>query len=259
VTLSIAFIACLATVFFEPPDSERFPFSFVMICLFALAYLLYRANLSWIEISADRDSFTAVPSWFGRKLWDERPTVARIHADSELIVCRRSAYGAVNDYRLIIRLPGEPDQILWSGEGISRRYWEKMAQQIQQQHGLKARLITQSVNEQGVQEASWTAARHKKGREDTIPRKAIVVAVLPMIFPWLGIAARLITPNPYRICEIGAFLWCVAILSFSYLHRFPAFAKKRNLTTSVVVWTLTFVPTFAVTALLTGIVVNRGF
>lgn len=229
-----------------------------MICLFALAYLLHRASLTCIEISAGGNSVTGTPSWFGRRFWDERPAVARIHADSELIVCRRSAYGTLKDYCLIMRSPGEPDQILWSGEGgISRRYWERTAGEIQQQYGLKTRLVTQSVNEQGVQEASWTAAPHKRDGENTIPRKAIAVAVLPMIFPWLGIAARLITPNPYRICEIAAFLWCVAILSFSYLHRFPEFGKKRSLAISIIVWTLTFLPTFAATALITGIMMNR--
>jgi len=91
------------------------------------------------------------------------------------------------------------------------------------------------------------------------PRKVVAVALLPALFPWLGIVARLITQNPYSICLIGAFLYCTALASFVYLFRFPEVAKKRSLGVSILVWTLTFIPIFAVTALLTGIVLNRKF
>jgi hypothetical protein len=89
------------------------------------------------------------------------------------------------------------------------------------------------------------------------PRIAMAIAFAPMVSPWLGSVARLLTARPWNIALIGVGLWLASCAAMSYLQRFPEVAKGRNLGVSILVWTLTFVPLFTVTALATGLLVRH--
>jgi hypothetical protein len=78
-----------------------------------------------------------------------------------------------------------------------------------------------------------------------------------MLSPWLGIVARLLTANPWRIGFFGLGLWLASIAALWYLHRDPEVPRKRSLGVSILVWTLTFVPIFVSTDLVTGAIIGR--
>jgi hypothetical protein len=90
------------------------------------------------------------------------------------------------------------------------------------------------------------------------PRKYIAIAFVPVLSPWLGIVARLLTANRWRIGLFGMVLWFASSASLWYLHRSPEVERKRSLDVSILVWTLTFVPIFGSTALVTGMVIGHS-
>jgi hypothetical protein len=90
------------------------------------------------------------------------------------------------------------------------------------------------------------------------PRKYIAIAFVPVLSPWLGIVARLLTADPWRIGLVGIVLWFAGSASFWYLHLSPEVAEKRSLGISILVWTLTFVPVFGGTAFATGMVIGHS-
>lgn len=175
---------------------------------------MHKASLSWMQVSADGKCLSSIPSWYSNKLWDEHTKSVPIDPHSELLICRRSAYGAFDGYYLIMRTPGGADQVLWSAEsGISRRYWEKAAREIQQRNHLNTRLIEQRVKESGTQESNWTAD------SDRVRWSNFKLVVGPMLSPWLGVAVRLATSNPLIITGAGVLLWLGGITVLGYLYR----------------------------------------
>ena len=92
-----------------------------------------------------------------------------------------------------------------------------------------------------------------------LPRRYIAIAFVPALSPWLGIVARVLTANPWRIGLVGMVLWFAGGASLWYLHFCPEVARKRSLGASILVWTLTFVPVFASTALATGMVIGHSW
>lgn len=148
-TLSVTFMAVLfAIAFFGTSDSSRFAAVLPTVGLFTLAYFLDKASLSWIRISEDGKELVSVPSWYSRKLWGEDRVVGHIIPGSELLFCRKSAYGALDGYYVVLRTPGGPDQVLWNAEsGIRRRSWERVTQEIRELHQLDTRLVRQVVTD----------------------------------------------------------------------------------------------------------------
>ena len=222
------------------------------VVLFVLAYFLHKASLSWIRISEDGKELVAVPSWYSRKLWGEHHVVGLITPGSELLFCRKSAYGAFDGYYVILRTPGGTDQVLWNAEsGIRRRYWERVAREIRELHHLHTRMVRQVVSDQGTQEASWTA------ESDKFPWKNLRLIIGPAIFPWLGIVVRLITPDPWKITLAGIFFWACGVSLFWYIYRSREVARDPGLATTALVWTLQFAGFYAATTLATNAFLHR--
>jgi hypothetical protein len=91
------------------------------------------------------------------------------------------------------------------------------------------------------------------------PRKYLAIAFVPMLSPWVGgIVARLLTADPWRIGLVGVVLWFASCTSLWYLHRPPEVARARSLGATIFVWTLTFVPVFAVGAIATGMIIGHS-
>jgi len=86
---------------------------------------------------------------------------------------------------------------------------------------------------------------------------AIAIAIAGAVSPWLGIAARLLTPRIWTMAYIGAVLWSANCAGLWYLHHLPETRGKRSLGVSLLVWTLTFVPLFTATAAATNLVLTR--
>ena len=254
-TLSVVFLAAqFAIALIEARGDFRFAvvLAFFTIALFTLAYFMHKASLSWIQLSTDGKCLSSIPSWYSNKLWDDKTKTVHIDPHSELLICRRSAYGAFDGYYLIMRNPGGADQVLWSAEsGISRRYWEKAAREIQQRHHLNTRLIEQRVNENGTQESNWTVD------SDRMRWSNFKLVVGPMLSPWLGVAVRFATSNPLIITGVGVVLWLGGIMVLGYLYRYRAVAKQPGLAATVLFWTGQFAALYGVAVLVTNAFLHR--
>jgi len=241
-----------AIAFFDTGDSSRLALVVPTLTLFTLAYFLHKASLSCIRISEDGKEIVSVPSWYSRRLWGEHRVVGRIAPESELLFCRKSAYGGFDGYYVILRTPSTSDLVLWNAEsGISRRFWERIAKDIREQHQLNARLVRQVVSNQGTQETEWTAT------SDKIMWKDLKWIIGPALFSWLGIPVRLFTPDPWTIALIGALLWIIGFSVLWYFYRTHQVAKEQSLATTTLVWTLQFAGLYAVTALATSAYLHR--
>jgi len=241
-----------AIAFFDTGDSSRLALVLPTLTLFTLAYFLHKAGLSWIRISEDRKDIVSVPSWYSRKLWGEHRVVGRIVPASELLFCRKSTYGAFDGYHVILRTPSVPDLVLWNAEnGISRRFWERVAKEIRELYQLNARLVRQVVTNQGMHETEWTA------ESDRIRWKNLKLIIGPALFPWLGIPVRLLTPDPWKIALASVLLWIIGFSVFWYFYRAHRVAKEQSLALTTLVWTLQFVGLYVVTALATSAFLHR--
>jgi len=241
-----------AIAFFNTGDSSRLALVLPAVTLFAMAYFLHKASLSWIRVSEDGKEIVSIPSWYSRKLWGEHRVVGRIAPESELLFCRKSAYGAFDGYYVILRTPSTSDLVLWNAEsGISRRFWERVAKEIRELHQLNARLVRQVVSNQGTQETEWTL------NSDKIMWKNLNWIIGPALFPWLGIPVRLFTADPWTIALMGALLWIIGFSVLWYFYRSHYIAKEQSLATITLVWTLQFAGLYAVTALATSAFLHR--
>jgi hypothetical protein len=252
VTLSLVFIAALCLIaFIDKEDNSRFVLLFPAVITFALAYLGHKLSLSWIQISEDGKEIVSVPSWYSG-LWGERQIIGRIAAESELLFCHRSSYGASDGYYVVLRTPHAADVVLWrAATDISRRSWEKISKDIRERYRLNARLIRQAVSDQGIKETEWTRD------SDKLRRKSIWWIVGPPLFGWLGVPARLFTVNPWTILVIGAVLWTVGFLMYWTFYRTHEVAKDQSLAVTTLVWSMQFVGFYAVTALATNAFLHR--
>jgi hypothetical protein len=253
ITLTVTFMAVLfAIAFLDTLDRFRLALLLPTPALFALAYVLHKASLSWIRISNDGGEIVSVPSWYSRQLLGERQVVGRITPDAELLFCRKSAYGAFDGYYVILRTPNTSDLVLWNAEsGISRRSWDRVAHNIRELHRLNARLVRQVVGDQGTQETEWTA------KSDEIMWKNAIWIIGPPLLSWLGIPVRLFTPDPWKIALVGALLWVAGVSVYWFFSGSHRAAKEQNLAMTTIFWTLQFAGLYAVTALATNAFLHR--
>lgn len=255
-TLPVLMMALLFAVsFLTESNAGRAAIVGPMLLLFVLAYFLHKASLSWIRISEDGEEAVSVPSWFSRKLLGERQTVARIVPGAEMVFCRRFAYGGLQGYYVILRAPDHTEQTLWSSaaQGVSRRWWDRIAREIRERYPLNARLVTQTVSSDGTEEKEWT----KEG--DRIRWRPLKIMIGPMLSPWLGIVIRIFTADPRVIIPAGILLWITGIALFRYLYRTQRVAKEQPFSGMLVFWTIQFIAMYAIAVLIAGAAMNRWF
>ncbi len=226
-----------------------------MLLFFVLAYFLHKASLGWIQISEDGTEAVSVPPWFSRKLLGEKRVVARIVPGAEMVFCRRSAYGGLQGYYVILRTPDRTEQTLWSSaaQRVSRRWWDRVAREIRERYPLNARLVTQTVSSDGTEEKEWT------GEGDRIRWRPLKIMIGPVLSPWLGIVIRIFTADPRVIIPAGILLWITGIALFRYLYRTERVAKEQPFSGMLVFWTIQFIATYAIAVLLAGAAMNRWF
>src|ERR1017187_3551693 len=125
VTLPLLFVASMFVWgYLTTSDSSRFGLVPPTVVLFCLAYFVHKASLSWIQISADGEELVKIPSWFARKLSGEKRVGTSAPAGSELILCRRLAYGGVQGYYMLVRAPDGTEQVVWNDvTGVTRGRW----------------------------------------------------------------------------------------------------------------------------------------
>ncbi len=251
IILSIAYAAFLIIIFLRADPEVWAILVIPTLPLLPLPFILHRASLGWIRIQ--EEEIEIAPSWFSRKLWGEQGKNARFDSGSELLFCRRFAYGALDGFYLILRPLSGSDQTLWSAttnSAVSRRWWSRIAVQISEAHHLKSRLVEQTVSSQGVAETDWKTGRSK------IPRLVMAALIVAALSPWLGIGVRLLTPDPSRLILVGVFLWVIAGASILYAARSRG-AKLPDGATTIVIFSLQFFTFYAVAVLLTGAALHR--
>jgi hypothetical protein len=248
VVLSLIFMASMFVwEFLTDSDSSRFNFGLPILALIVLAYFVHKASLSWIRISHDGSEWVRVPSWFARRLLGEKWTVTTVVPDSELILCRRFAYGGIQGYYMIVRAPDGVEKVIWNDvTGVTRSRWERIAREIGERSRLKVRLVSQSVSNHGIEEADWTA-QSDKGKW-----KAFRMMAGPAVAPWLGIGIRVLTPKPWSIAVIGAILWIAGCAMFWYIYRTYEISKEQSPPITILVWTIQFITLYVSAVLLTG-------
>jgi len=257
-TLSLLLLGTVyLTLFIDTRGNSRFTFAELGFVLCFLAYSLHKATLSRIEVSRDGKDIVAMPSLLDRRFWGERETSARVTSGAELLFCCRSAYGAFDGYHILLRAPGNSEQILWkesSVTSVSRRYWERIAREIARNNCVSTRLIQQRVTAEGIQETDWTAQSNR------VPRKNLQFLIGLAFFPWMGIIARLLTRDVRLIALIGVLLWLVAFFVVRYTYKTRQLSKDEGgFGTGMLVWTLTFVSFYVVTVLVTDAVLSRHY
>jgi hypothetical protein len=163
ITLSLLLTASmLVWGFLITSDSSKFALVPPTLALFFLAYFVHKASLSWIRISADGGELVRVPSWFARKISGETRVVTRIPAGSELVLCRRYAFGGIQGYYILVRAPNGTEQEVWNDvTGVTFGSWSKVASGLRERCQLKVRLITQTISDKGIEETDWTAITDK--------------------------------------------------------------------------------------------------
>ncbi len=238
--------------FLTTSDSSRFALIPPTLALFFLAYFVHKASLSWIRISADGGELVRVPSWFARKISGERRAVTKVPAGSELVLCRRYAYGGVQGYYMLVRAPNGTEQIVWNDvTGVTRGRWSRIATGIRERCQLRVRLVTQTISEKGIEETDWTALNDKN------KWKMLSIMVGPAVAPWLGIGVRLLTSNLVSILVFGLALWLIGASIFRYIYRTQEVSKEQSLPLTIFVWTFQFITIYVLSVLVTGAVIKR--
>ena len=256
-TFSILFaVICVASLlvvtFFITTDQARIAFVYPTVLLLLSAYFVRKGSLSWIRISPDGKEITWVPSWFARHLLGERASVTKLIPDSELIFCRRRAYGGLDGYYMIVRAPDGAEQVVWNDvTGVSRRWWTRIANEIKERYQLNVRLVSQVVSDQGMAESEWSV---ETDRANWRPFRMLIG---PALSPWLGIAVRFVTSSPRTIALFGAVLWLVSSATFIYIYRTQDVSKKETPALAIFAWSVQFVVLYSVAVLVTGGVMSR--
>jgi hypothetical protein len=233
-------------------DSSKFALLPPTLALFFLAYFVHKASLSWIRISADGAELVRVPSWFARKISGETRVVTRVPAGSELVLCRRYAFGGIQGYYILVRAPNGTEQEVWSDvRGVTFGSWSKVASGLRERCQLKVRLVTQTISDKGIEETDWTAFTDKN------KWKMLKIMIGPSLAPWLGIGVRLLTSNPVVIVVFGLALWLIGAGMFWYIYRTQEISIEQTLLITVFVWTLQFIAFYAVSVLVTGALMKR--
>jgi hypothetical protein len=233
-------------------DSSRFGLVPAALGLFFLAYFVHKGSLSWIQISADGKELVKIPSWFARKVSDERSVVTKAPAGSELVLCRRHAYGALQGYYMLLRAPDGKEQEVWNTvTGVTRGRWNRVAVRIKERCQLRVRLVDQTISDKGVEETEWTALTDKN------KWKMLKIMVGPALAPWLGIGVRLLTSNFMSIFVFGFGLWLIGVSVFWYIYHTREVSKEQGLPLTISVWTLQFITFYVASVLVTGALIKR--
>jgi hypothetical protein len=253
VGLTIAY-AFLLVVIFLRTDSDTWAIYIIpTLPLLPLAFVLHRASLGWIRIR--EEEIEVLPSWFSRRLWGEQNKNARFDSESELLLCRRFAYGAFDGFYILLRPHSGPDYTLWNtagtATGVSRRWWSRIAQEISKTHRLRTRLVKQNANSQGMVETAWNAGGGKRFWQ------SLWMIIATALSPWLGVGARLLTADPSKLALIGVSIWIGAGAWIWYWFHSRGGKSSQDLAVAILLFTLQFGTFYMLAVLVTGAVLHH--
>jgi hypothetical protein len=236
-------------------DSSRTVFVYPLVLFGFLTYLSFRAGLAWIRIVGDRQEITSVPCWYARTLFGEKGKIAKILPGSELVFCRRTAYGTLNGYYVTLRAPDGSEQVLWNSiNGISRRRRTRIAREVEQRFGLHVRQIKQDATPGSCSESEW------KTTFDRRVWRNLGIVLMPSLMPFLGVPVRLFTGNVTIIILMGFVLWFLGATGYWLvfrLNRTPTTSKDQSVPLALFVWTMTYIPFYIIAVVGTRVLILK--
>jgi hypothetical protein len=225
------------------------------IILCGFGFLVHRASLSSLEFSADGATISSNPSLMDRKFWGQRQISARLSPGSELLFCRRSAYGSPAGFQIVLRDGSGKDNVLLDDseqDAPSARHWARIAKDVEERNHIRSRLIRQSVTSSGTIEEEWSPALDRKRWSRAAPM------MITGMFPYLGAAVRLLTPSPLLIVITGLLLWLLAgAINIAIFHRNKNAWAEDGVAASLLGWFLSFAGFYAAAAVLTNLALAR--
>ena len=245
IILSLLFMVALflETILAEH-DRASIPLILPTVLLFAIAYFVHKGTLSWIRISANGRELVKVPSWFARKLLDEKRAVTSVPEGAELLFLRRRSSDGVEGYFILVRARDGSEQTVWNDvTGVFVRDWRRTARQIADSGILPARVVDQVQSKGGTSEAEWTADT------DRAKWRRLRFALPAGLAPWMGIPVRLLTSSPTLIISAGLGLLCLECVGFWYASK-PETTSRAQLAGLVFVGAVTYVAAILVTGAL---------
>jgi len=246
--MTIAFASAIVTT--HDPSRVAFVYPMALFCL--LTYLSLRAGLAWIRIIGNGEEIVSVPCWYARKIFGEKGKTAKILPDSEVVFCRRMAYGTLDGYSIILRAKDGAEQVLWNSiNGISRRRRMRIAEELEQRFKLRVRQVKQDVTPGSVEETEWT------GEVDKRVWKNAGMAMIPALMPFLGVAIRLLTANPTAIALAGLVLWICGAATYWLIFRISQVQRDQSLSLTIFAWTMTYIPFYLIAVFGTGALLKR--
>jgi hypothetical protein len=253
IVLIVCYALFLLILFFRAESGTRAILVIPTLPLLPLAYVLHRGNLAWLQIK--EQEIEVVPSWFRRKFWSETSKTFRFDCDSDLVFCKRLAYHAFDGFYLLLRSSSGSEQILWStsnnSSGVSRKWWNRIAQEIRETGQLRTHLIEQTVSPQGMQESEWPTSLNKTVRQN------LRALIAPAVSPWLGIGARLLTSDPLKLTGAGMLLSVGTALWILYWVRPLPRKFQGEAAASFLIFTLQFATFYTFAVLVTGAVLHH--
>lgn len=242
----------LASAIMTTHDPSRVAFVYPMALFCLLTYLSLRAGLAWMRVLGNGEEIVSIPCWYARKIFGEKGKTTRILPDSELVFCRRMAYGTLDGYYIILRAKDGAEQVLWNSiNGISRRRRMRIAEELEQRFKLHVRQVKQDVTPGSVEETEWT------GGVDKRVWKNAGMAMIPALMPFFGAAVRLLTANPTAIALVGIVLWICGAATYWLIFRISCVQKDQSLPLMIFVWTMTYIPLYLIAIFGTAALLKR--
>jgi hypothetical protein len=177
-------------------------------------------------------------------LFGEKGKIAKIPPGSELVLCRRTAYGTLDGYYITLRTSDGSEQVLWNSiNGIGRRRRMRIAQEVKERFGLPVRQIKQDATPGARSETEWKATYDKR------VWKNAGLALVPSLTPFLGIPVRLFTGDTKIIALMGFVLWFLGVVAYWLvfrINRTSSISKDQSLPLTLLVWTMTYIPFYLI-------------
>lgn len=224
-------------------DSSRIVLISWVVTFCLLTYLSWRAGLAWIRIVGNAEEIVTVPCWYARRFFGEKGRSVKVAPESELVIARRTAYGALEGHCITLRAKNGVEEVLWSSiNGIGRRRRARIASELEQKFGLHVLQVKQDITPGAHSETEWKTTFDRRSWRN------MGAMLATSLIPFLGIPVRLLTADTKTIGLLGIVLWFCGVVGYWLLFRMnrPSLSKDSNLGIAVLVWTMTYIPFYLI-------------
>jgi len=236
-------------------DSSRTALIYPLVLFCFLTYLSFRAGLAWIRILDNGAVIVTVPCWYARRLFGEKGRTVKVTPESELVISRRTAYGALDGYYVTLRAKNGSEEVLWNSiNGIGRRRRARIVRDLEGRFGLDVLQVKQDRTPGAHSETEWNTT-FDKGQW-----KNAGLALVPGFMPFLGVPVRLLTGDVRILVLMGFVLWFLGAAAYWVVFRLSrtrGISKDQNLPLTLFVWTMTYIPFYIIAVVGTRVLILK--